>query len=63
MVMSFASDIVIYPRIWGRQPTAKLLLAPVTYEVVSAYMLINGCTRGLRTFQLVQFESQFLHQD
>jgi hypothetical protein len=62
-MMRFAGDIVIYPWIWGRQPTAKLLLAPVTYEVVSAYMPRSDYINGLRTFQLIHFDSQFLHQD
>jgi hypothetical protein len=35
-VMRFARQIVIYPSIWGRQPTAEVLLALVTYEVISA---------------------------
>jgi hypothetical protein len=38
MVMHFASQIVIYPWIWGRQPSAKAFLALVTYKFVSAYI-------------------------
>jgi hypothetical protein len=32
-VVRFAGKIVIYPWIWGGQPTAKVLLALVTYKV------------------------------
>ena len=35
-MMRFASNILIYPRICGRQPTAKVLLRFVTYEAVCA---------------------------
>ena len=38
MVMRFTGKILVYPRIWGGQPTTKVLLALVTYEVVSAFM-------------------------
>jgi hypothetical protein len=62
-VMQFASHIVIYPRIWGRQPTAMVLLASVTYEVISAYMPRNGNIKRPQTFDLVYFNCQFLHQD
>jgi hypothetical protein len=62
-MMRFAGDIVIYPWIWERQPTAEFLLALVTYEVVSAYMPRNGKIKKLRTFELVYFNCQFLHQD
>ena len=62
-VMYFARKILVYPWIWGRQPIAKVLLAQVTYEVVSAYNPGNGNNNRLRTFQLVHFVYQFLHQD
>jgi hypothetical protein len=62
-VERIAGNIVIYPGIWGRQPTAKVLLALVTYEVVSAHMLIDANIEWLRTFQLVYPNYQFLHQD
>ena len=62
-VMHIAGDIVIYPWIWGRQPTAKVLLTLVTYQVASAYMLRSGYIERLRTFQLVYPDYQFLHQD
>jgi hypothetical protein len=52
-VMRFAGDIVIYTWIWGRQPAAKVLLAQVTYEVISAYMSTDGNIEQLRTFELV----------
>ena len=35
-MMRFASNILIYPRIWGRKPTANFLLQQITYNVVSA---------------------------
>jgi hypothetical protein len=59
-MVRFAGDIVIYRRIWGRQPTAKKFSALVTYKVVLAYI---GNIKKLRTFQLVCFNRQFLHQD
>jgi hypothetical protein len=62
-VMRFARQIVIYPSIWGRQPTAEVLLALVTYEVISGCTPGNGNIKDLRTFELVHFDSQFLHQD
>jgi hypothetical protein len=34
MMMRFASNVLIYPRIWGRQPTANFLLQLITYEVL-----------------------------
>ena len=40
-MMRFESKIVIYPWIRGRQPTAKVLLVLVTYEVISAHMPRN----------------------
>jgi hypothetical protein len=61
MVMRFSGNIVIYPWILGRQPTAKVLLALVTYEVVSAHMSRNGNINRLRTFQLVHVNCQFLY--
>jgi hypothetical protein len=36
MMMRFASNILIYPRIWDGQPTANILLKLITYKVVSA---------------------------
>ena len=62
-VMRIAGIIVIDPWIWGRQPTAEVLLLLVTYKVVSAYMSRNGNIEGLRTFELVYFNCQLLHQD
>ena len=62
MVMRFTGDIVVCPWIWGRQPMTKVLLALVTYEVVSAYVPRNGNMNSVRTFQLVYFDSQFLHK-
>ena len=62
-MMRIAGNIVIYPWIWGRQPTAEVLLLLVTYKVVSAYMSRNGNIEGLRTFELVYFNCQLLHQD
>jgi hypothetical protein len=50
--MYFAGDIVIYRWIWGRQPTAKVLSALVTYEAASAYticpemMILRGYERS-----------------
>src|SRR6266852_231303 len=41
-MMRCASNILIYPRICGRQPTAKVLLRFVTYEVVSGSAPRNG---------------------
>ena len=61
--MRIAGDIVIYPWIRDRQPTAKVLLTLVTYEVASAYMSRNGNIERLRTFQLVYRNCQLLHQD
>ena len=37
LVMYFEGDILVYPRIRGRQPTVKVVLELVTYEVVSVY--------------------------
>jgi hypothetical protein len=62
-VMRFAGKIVIYPWIWGRQPTAKVLLSLVTYNVVSAYMPRNRNFKRLRTFDLVYFNCQILQLD
>ena len=62
-VMKFTGNIVIYPWIWGRQPMAEVLLALVTYEIVSASLPRNSNIKRLRTFQLVYFNCQFLHQD
>jgi hypothetical protein len=63
MVMGFAGKILVYPWIWGRQPTAKVLLALVTYEVVSAYKPPNSNIDRLRTFEFVDLVYQFLHQN
>ena len=41
-MMRFASNILIYPRICGRQPTAKLLLRFVTYEAILAFAPRDG---------------------
>jgi hypothetical protein len=41
-MMRFASSILIYPRICGGQPIAKILLRFVTYEAVSASAPRNG---------------------
>ena len=38
-MMRFASNILVYPRVWGRQPTAKLLLQLITYKKFSLYIL------------------------
>jgi hypothetical protein len=62
MVMRFTGGIVVCPWIWGRQPMTKVLLALVTYEVMSAYVPRKGNMNSLRTFQLVYFNSQFLHK-
>jgi hypothetical protein len=62
-VMRFAGYVVIYPWIRGRQPTAKVLLAPTTYQVISAHMPRNDNIKRSRTFELVHFGCQFLHQD
>ena len=40
-MMRFESKIMIYPWIRGRQPTAKVLLVLITYEVISAHMPRN----------------------
>ena len=61
-VMRFACNIVVYPWIWGRQPTANVLLQLVTYEAVSTYIPENVNIMRLRTFQLVNLIRQFLHQ-
>jgi hypothetical protein len=37
-VMRSPGDIVVYPWIRSRQPAANVLLQPVTYDVVSAYI-------------------------
>ena len=37
-MMRLEGDIVIYPGIWGRQPTAEALLAHVTYDVILVYL-------------------------
>ena len=63
MMMRFPGDVVVYPWIWGGQPTANLFLQLVTYDLVSAYILGNVNTKRLRTFELVYFNCQFLHQD
>jgi hypothetical protein len=60
--MNLASNIVVDPWIRGRQPTANVLLQPVAYMVVSAYIPKNGDIKRLRTFKLVDFIRQFLHQ-
>jgi len=52
-MMRFASNILIYPRIWSRQPTAKLLLQPIAYKVLSASIPPDRDIGGLRTFDLV----------
>jgi hypothetical protein len=62
-VVRSASHIMIDPRIRGRQPAAKVLLALVTYEIVSVHVSTNGNFKGLRTFEPVHFDCQFLHQD
>ena len=49
-VMCLAGNIVVYPRVWGGQPTAKLLLELVIYVVVSIYTPRNGNIKRLRTF-------------
>src|SRR6267154_438977 len=41
-MMLIASNILIYPRICGRQPIAKILLRFVTYDAVSASAPSNG---------------------
>jgi hypothetical protein len=62
--MRIASHIVIYPWIRGRQPTTKLLLQLVAYEVVFlAYTLGCGNIKRLRTFDLIQLKYQVLHED
>ena len=38
MMMRFPGDVVVYPWIWGGQPTANLFLQLVTYNPVSAYI-------------------------
>ena len=63
MVMRFAGKILVYPWIWGRQPTTKVLLALVTYKLISAFMPPNSNIDRLRTFELVDLVYQFLHQD
>jgi hypothetical protein len=62
-VMRFASDVVVRPRIWRRQPTSNILLQLVTYKVDSAYTSQNDDIVGLRTFHLVDFHCYLLHQD
>jgi len=62
-MMCSAGNILIYPRIWGRQPTAKLLLQFVTYELDSASAPRNCNIGGLRTFNLVHFNCYLLHDD
>ena len=37
LVMHFEGDILVYPRIRGRQPTAKVVLELATYGIVSVY--------------------------
>ena len=61
-VMRFAGNILVYPRICGRQPTAKILLRFVTYEAVSvsAPRIDIG---GLRTFHLVHINCYLLYED
>jgi len=63
VMMRFASNILIYPRICSRQPTAKLFLRFVTYEAVSASTPRIGNIGGLRTFRLVHFNCYLLHED
>jgi hypothetical protein len=62
-MMRFASNILVYPRICGRQPTAKVLVRFVTYEVVSASAHRIGNIGGSRTFHLVNFNCYLLHED
>ena len=63
MMMRFPGDVVVYPRIWGGQPTASLFLQLVTYGLVSAHIPRNVNIIRLRTFELVYFNSQLLYQD
>jgi hypothetical protein len=61
-VMRFAGDILVYPWIWDRKPTAKYLLKLVTYKVVLTYMP-RSCNVEVRTLDLVYLKCHFLHQD
>jgi hypothetical protein len=63
-MMCFASNILNYPGIWGRQPTAKLLLQLIIYKKFqSLYHESNIAGLLVRTFDLVHFNCQFLHKD
>ena len=46
-MVRFAGNILIYPRICGRQPTAKVLLRFVTYKAGSASAHRIGNSRGI----------------
>ena len=48
-VMGLASNIVVYPWIRGRQPTANVLLQLVTYKVVSVYTQEHEEVTNVRT--------------
>jgi hypothetical protein len=63
VMMRFASNILIYPRICGRQPTAKVLLRFVTYKAGSTSAPRIGNIGGLLTFHLVHFNCYLLHED
>ena len=44
-MVGFGRDIVIFPRIWGRQPISNILLQLVTCEAVSVSLVNSGGIR------------------
>jgi hypothetical protein len=59
MVMRMAGKIVIYPWIWGRQPTANVVLQLVTCEVISVHMPRKGDISGYERSILFTWTASF----
>jgi hypothetical protein len=62
-VVHFASDIMVCPRIWCRQPLSRLLLQLVACKVHSGYTSQSGNVGELRTSHLVDIYCYILHVD
>jgi hypothetical protein len=61
--MGLASNIMIRPGVWRRQPTSKVLVQLGVYMVASTDASLKGDAGGLRTFYLVDFRCYPLHED
>ncbi len=61
VVVSFAGNVVIYPRIWWREPPLNVLSQLIAYKAVSVFLAKDGRVCEKRTSRLVYVTCDLLH--